>query len=232
MRTGHVLIVDDDDTIREVAQTALELVAGWQVTTASGGEEALHLAVTHEPDVILLDVMMPVVDGPATLNRLRTDPRTRDIPVVFLTAKAVSGAQQEWAADGAVGVIAKPFDPMTLAQEISRLLGREDRAAEAAETIPAQLTERAGHRNRERCVQLRRLCAGLGPGTPEETWSEAAALAHQIQGSSGTFGNAAASAAARELVQALRARQPSAATDRLASLTAALAGPSGPLTHR
>ncbi|GAA4415063.1 response regulator [Georgenia halophila] len=122
MRPGHALVVDDDETIREVAQLALELVGGWRVSTAANGTEAVRLARTERPDVILLDVMMPVVDGPATLDKLREDTWTRDIPVVYLTAKANPEQEYEWVPGGATGVIAKPFDPMTLADDVSRLL--------------------------------------------------------------------------------------------------------------
>ncbi|ACQ79117.1 response regulator receiver protein [Beutenbergia cavernae DSM 12333] len=124
MHPGHVLVVDDDETIREVAQMALQLVGGWRVTTAPSGAEALRLAHMDPPDVILLDVMMPVVDGPSTLVRLRADPVTREVPVVFLTAKFTPGQAHEWSGSGLAGVIAKPFDPMTLADQVARLLER------------------------------------------------------------------------------------------------------------
>ncbi len=125
MHPPHILVVDDDETIREVAQMALEVVGGWRVTTVSSGGEALRVAADTQPDAILLDVMMPVLDGPAILSELQTDRQTREIPVVFLTAKVTPGREGEWEADGAVGTIAKPFDPMTLADDVNRLLGRE-----------------------------------------------------------------------------------------------------------
>jgi CheY-like chemotaxis protein len=118
-----VLLVDDEDDIREVAGVSLELVAGWKVATARSGEEAFALAAGEPPDAILLDVMMPGTDGPGTLRLLRSDPRTADIPVVFLTAKAQTSEQQRLLELGACGVVSKPFDPLTLADEISRALG-------------------------------------------------------------------------------------------------------------
>ncbi|PWD51545.1 two-component system response regulator [Serinibacter arcticus] len=111
---GHVLVVDDDDSIREVSTLALQLVGGWQVTTASDGLSALALAAENQPDVILLDVMMPGIDGLETLARLRSEPTTSGIPVVLMTAKASTGDEAEWRGLGVLGVIAKPFDPMTL----------------------------------------------------------------------------------------------------------------------
>jgi CheY-like chemotaxis protein len=119
----RILVVDDDPLLREVAQTALELVGGWQVTTAPSGGQAQQQARTDRPDAILLDVMMPEVDGPSTVNGLRADPTTRDIPIIFLTAKTSSDDRGEWRSLGLAGVISKPFNPMTLAAEMATLLG-------------------------------------------------------------------------------------------------------------
>jgi CheY-like chemotaxis protein len=120
--TRRILIVDDDPLLREVAQTALELVGGWQVSTAQSGAQAQQRALAEHPDAILLDVMMPGVDGPSTVAALRADPATRDIPVIFLTAKVPSN-REEWRSLGLTGVIPKPFDPMTLASDMAALLG-------------------------------------------------------------------------------------------------------------
>lgn len=119
----RVLVVDDDDDIREVAEVALSLVGGWDVITASDGREALGVAARERPDAILLDVMMPDMDGPTTIIHLQRDDRTRHIPVVLLTAKVQTRDHQEWGALPLAGVIAKPFDPMTLSAQVSRLLG-------------------------------------------------------------------------------------------------------------
>ncbi len=118
-----VLIVDDEDDIRAVAQMSLELVGGWTVITAGSGDEALGLAAREQPDAILLDVMMPELDGPATLERLRNDPTTRPIPVVFLTAKVQAADRRHYATLPVVGVLAKPFDPMELPAQVADLLG-------------------------------------------------------------------------------------------------------------
>lgn len=121
--TKHILLVDDDEMIREVAQLALGLVGGWQVTTASSGEEGLAVAGTISPDAILLDVMMPGLDGPSTFGRLQNDPVTRAIPVVLLTAKVQPAERRRWLELGVAGVLAKPFDPMTLSSQLAELLG-------------------------------------------------------------------------------------------------------------
>ena len=119
----RVLVVDDDELLREVARAALEIVGGWQVTTAHSGTQAQDQAKTERPDVILLDVMMPGVDGPSTVTALRAEPMTRDIPVIFLTAKMPPEDDAVWQALGLAGVIRKPFDPMTLSADMARLLG-------------------------------------------------------------------------------------------------------------
>lgn len=121
--TRHVLVVDDDELLREVARAALELVGGWRVTTVLSGAEAQRQAQALRPDAILLDVMMPGLDGPGTVSGLRQDDRTRDIPIVFLTAKLPAGDHPAWNHLDLAGVISKPFDPMTLAADMAHLLG-------------------------------------------------------------------------------------------------------------
>jgi CheY-like chemotaxis protein len=118
-----ILVIDDDDDIREIAQLTLEVGASWHVLTAAHGTAGADAARTSRPDAILLDVMMPGIDGPATLELLRQDDRTRDIPVIFLTAKINPGERERLLALGVAGVLAKPFDPMTLPTSINTLLG-------------------------------------------------------------------------------------------------------------
>jgi CheY-like chemotaxis protein len=119
----RVLVVDDDDAIREVTRTSLELVAGWRVDTASSGHEALRLSSADPPDAILLDVMMPAMDGPTTFARLRDDPRTRGVPVVLLTAKVQPVERRRWEQLGVTGILTKPFDPLALPGALADLLG-------------------------------------------------------------------------------------------------------------
>lgn len=121
--TRTLLLIDDDDDIREIAQLSLELGAGWTIYNASSGAEGIELARVHKPDAILLDVMMPVMDGPATLEKLRSDDETKHIPVVFLTAKARPAERDRLAGLDVAGVLAKPFDPMTLPDQLRGALG-------------------------------------------------------------------------------------------------------------
>jgi CheY-like chemotaxis protein len=119
----RILLVDDEPHIREVAGLTLNLVGGWDVLTAASGAEAIDTAVAERPDAILLDVMMPGLDGPATFRRLQDAAETRDIPVILLTAKVRAADRRQFEDLGVQAVLAKPFDPMTLAQEVSDALG-------------------------------------------------------------------------------------------------------------
>ena len=122
MARGTILVVDDDDEIREITQLALEVMGGWTVASAEGGAAALRLAREHRPDVVLLDVMMPDMDGPTTFARMQADPVLQDIPVILLTAKVQVGHVQVWDSLPVAGVIAKPFNPATLVGEIAELV--------------------------------------------------------------------------------------------------------------
>jgi CheY-like chemotaxis protein len=118
---GRLLLVDDDDDIRAIARMSLTRIGGWEVVPAASADEAEAAARHAPPAVVLLDVMMPDVDGPATLERLR--PLIGDAPVIFLTAKTQSSDLERLTSLGAVGVIAKPFDPMGLPKEVDALIG-------------------------------------------------------------------------------------------------------------
>ncbi len=122
MTTRRVLIVDDEDDIREVAQISLEMVAGWEVLTASSGSVGLKIASADQPDAILMDVMMPDMDGPATFQKLQADPAIRHIPVILLTAKLQPADRKRFVELGVAGVLAKPFDPLRLAGQVSEVL--------------------------------------------------------------------------------------------------------------
>lgn len=119
----RILIIDDEDDIREVAALSLETVAGWEVLVANSGAQGLARAIEHQPEAILLDVMMPGMDGPSTFRELRKNPATAQIPVLLLTAKVQSTDQRRFADLGVDAVLFKPFDPMTLAAKISEALG-------------------------------------------------------------------------------------------------------------
>lgn len=118
-----ILIIDDEDDIREVAALSLESVAGWEVTVASSGTQGLARAIEHQPDAILLDVMMPGMDGPTTFRELRKNPATAKIPVLLLTAKVQSSDQRRFADLGVDAILLKPFDPLTLSTQIAGVLG-------------------------------------------------------------------------------------------------------------
>ncbi|MGQ9838872.1 MAG: response regulator [Cyanobacteriota bacterium] len=122
--TRRVLVVDDEDDIREVAQLSLEIMAGWEVWGAPSGKEGIHIAETTHPDVILLDVMMPDMDGPASFRQLQDNPKTRDIPVILLTAKVRARlVEQQFLPLGVRGVITKPFDATKLADQVAETVG-------------------------------------------------------------------------------------------------------------
>jgi CheY-like chemotaxis protein len=126
MSRKHILLIDDENDIREVAALSLQAIGGWRVSSAGGGGEGIATACAERPDAILLDVMMPDLDGPATLRRLQADRRTRDIPVIFLTAKAHSTDHRAFAGLGVAGTLTKPFDPMTLDDQITAILAGSD----------------------------------------------------------------------------------------------------------
>jgi CheY-like chemotaxis protein len=118
----RILVIDDQQDIREIAALSLESGAGWEIFSAGSGSEGVEIAARERPDAILLDVMMPGMDGTATLAALRAEAKTRDIPVIFLTAKMripppIDEHHQ------AQGAIFKPFDPITLAEQVAEALG-------------------------------------------------------------------------------------------------------------
>lgn len=114
----RVMYVEDEPDIRAVAKLALEAVGGLQVLVCEGGEQALQQGPAFAPQLILLDVMMPGLDGPATLAALRAEPSLASVPVVFMTAKVQPHEVAHFLGLGAVGVIAKPFDPMSLSDKV------------------------------------------------------------------------------------------------------------------
>jgi CheY-like chemotaxis protein len=122
MAIHKVLLVDDEDDIRTIGQVSLSRVGGWQTVLASSGADALAKAAAEQPDLILLDVMMPGMDGPTTLARLRAQESTATTPVIFMTAKIQKQEVTRYLELGAVGVIGKPFNPLTLPADIKKLL--------------------------------------------------------------------------------------------------------------
>ena len=123
MAPKQILIIDDEDDIREVAQVSLEMIGNWAVLTACSGQEGLTKAAAAQPDAILLDVMMPDMDGPSTFQQLQQIPALCHIPVILMTAKVQASDQRRFARLGVQGVISKPFDPLTLADQVATTLG-------------------------------------------------------------------------------------------------------------
>ncbi len=126
MATKRILVIDDEDGIREIIQICLEAVAGWEVLTAASGSEGLANALITQPDAILLDVMMPEMDGPMTFRLLQANAATQNIPTILLTAKAKISEQQQFINLGVTGVITKPFKAQDLVNQIREILNWMD----------------------------------------------------------------------------------------------------------
>lgn len=123
MTEKRILFIDDEDDIKTLASFCLETEAGWTMIGASGGIEGIAIAETEQPDAILLDAMMPEIDGLQTIKKLLSNPKTKHIPTIFITAKAQASDRRRFYNAGAKGVINKPFDSLTLASQIAGFLG-------------------------------------------------------------------------------------------------------------
>jgi two-component system alkaline phosphatase synthesis response regulator PhoP len=121
----RVLVVDDEEDIRVIAEMSLQLTHGWEIATASCAREGLVLARNWRPDAILLDVMMPDMNGPTAATELQADASTAGIPIVLLTAKVRAADHARYVRAGVRGVIAKPFDPVKLGDAMKQILGWE-----------------------------------------------------------------------------------------------------------
>ena len=115
---AHILCADDDADMRMILGVALEAIGGWRVSLAGDGEQALAMARADRPDLILLDASMAGVDGPGALEKLRADPALAEVPVIFVTGHAAPHQVAAFRALGALDVIAKPFDPISLAERV------------------------------------------------------------------------------------------------------------------
>jgi CheY-like chemotaxis protein len=205
-----LLYIDDEPDLRIIVQTALNLAQGLTVHTAESGEQGLELARELQPDMLLLDVMMPGLDGPGTLQRLRADPALARIPVIFMTAKATPENATRLRALGAVAVIAKPFDPMQLAAKVLSLwqaIGAqpEVKVSDAADQVRLreQVVRLAGkflERTGAQAATLRQLSESLQAGDSSGVASMHE-IAHKINGSGAMFDFPAVSACAGEIEQ-------------------------------
>ena len=119
----RILVVDDDDAARKAVAYSLHTIAGWDVAEAYCGAQAIESAMQDQPDAILLDVMMPAMDGPAMLGKLRSTRITSHIPIVLLTAKVDAATNRSLAHLPVAGILLKPFDPLRLASQVAEALG-------------------------------------------------------------------------------------------------------------
>jgi CheY-like chemotaxis protein len=197
MTTIQVLHVDDEPDIREVAEISLGLDPDFRVRSCGSGSEALAVAAEWQPDLILLDVMMPVMDGPATLVRLRDDARTAGIPVVFMTARAQAREVDRFRLLGAVGVIPKPFDPMTLAASVRSYV---QPAPDPIKDLRAGFLKRV--RNDAATLSEDRGVLKTG-SRPPGTLDRIKRTAHGLSGAGGIYGYAEISEAAADLEDAV-----------------------------
>ena len=224
MTAVRILHIDDETDIREVVAISLGLDPDFAVRGCASGEGGLAAAAEDTPDLILLDVMMPVMDGPTTLAHLRENPRTAGIPVIFMTARAQSRVIEQFKALGAAGVIAKPFDPMTLAASVrSQMHSTQDPLAAPRGGFLRRLSDDAD--------VLLQCWSELGKD-PALAWLvQIRNIAHGLAGAGGIFGypkisSAAArleDAAASELNGASEPRELERALERLLTSIGAIA---------
>jgi two-component system OmpR family response regulator len=196
-----ILYVDDDPDVCIVVQFALCRIAGMDVTTADSGEKAIDLAYELRPDLIVLDVMMPGLDGPATYQRIRESPLISDIPVIFMTAKVLPSEVARFLGLGAIGVVGKPFDPLRIGDELAAIWTdayvalegsvRRDGEAAVLEKIDT-LAEQFLARTRADVGRLRSLVRSVRLDGHAE-FKEIEHLAHSIHGAGAMLGFSAVS---------------------------------------
>jgi CheY-like chemotaxis protein len=197
MTAIRILHVDDEPDIREVVELSLGLDPDFTVQGCCSGREALAIAAEWEPDIILLDVMMPGLDGPATLAQLRQNAETAQFPVVFMTARTQAREVARFWALGAAGVIAKPFDPMTLAASLRGYVQPvQDPLAHLRADFQVRIKRDAITLSEGRCV--------LGKGhRTRDTLERIRLVAHALSGASGIYGFAELSDDAARLEDAV-----------------------------
>jgi CheY-like chemotaxis protein len=193
----RILHVDDEPDIREVVEMSLGLDPAFMTRQCGSGKEALVIAAEWMPDFILLDVMMPVMDGPATLAQLRGNGRTASIPVIFMTARAQAREVDHFRALGAVGVIAKPFDPMTLSASVRSYVRR---ANDPMDDLRAEFLLRV---KKDAATLSEQRLALRGGNRMKGTLDRVKHIAHSLAGAGGIFGFAEISEAAANLEDAV-----------------------------
>jgi CheY-like chemotaxis protein len=197
MTTFRILHVDDEPDIREIVELALGLDPGFATRSCGSGVEALAVAVDWQPDIILCDVMMPVMDGPTTLMRLRENALTANIPVVFMTARAQTRELDRFRSLGALGVIPKPFDPLTLAASVR---GYVQPVHDPLGDLRASFLQRV--KKDAAALSQNRLVLKDGNRLPG-TLDRIKRIAHGLSGAGGIYGFAEISAAAADLEDAI-----------------------------
>jgi CheY-like chemotaxis protein len=197
MTTFRILHVDDEPDIREVVEISLGLDPDFATRSCGSGVEALAVAVDWQPDIILCDVMMPVMDGPATLMRLRENALTANIPVVFMTARAQTRELDRFRSLGALGVIPKPFDPMTLAASVRSYV---QPVHDPLDDLRAGFLQRV--KKDAAALSQDRLVLKDGNRLPG-TLDRIKRIAHGLSGAGGIYGFAEISAAAADLEDAI-----------------------------
>ena len=187
----RVLLVDDDADIRQVGAMALRRVGGLEVAVCEGGRQALERAPSFDPELILLDVMMPGMDGPAVAEAFQNMPQFENVPIVFVTAKAQKHEIARYLDLGALGVIKKPFDPMALAENLRELWARHH--TEEVRSLPGgddleELHRRYRRKLRSRTERLDELLTKIASERPADCLQEIRWIAHKLAGSGAMFG--------------------------------------------
>jgi CheY-like chemotaxis protein/HPt (histidine-containing phosphotransfer) domain-containing protein len=226
----RILIVDDEPDIRRVVERSLDRDRELALQSCASGQEALSIAAEWTPHLILLDVMMPGMDGPTTLSYLQEDPLTAAIPVVFLTARARSQELDYVASLGASGAIAKPFEPKELRTLVRSYLEAASRPAADHPTDPASEDERERFRTRMQAdaVRLHNWRAHHLEATTEPSdLEDLHVIVHKLAGASGMFGfdlvSRSASAIEQSIVDIKSGRETIAGLDvQVSELVAAL----------
>lgn len=227
-----VLVVDDDEDIGVVARLALSLDGTVSVEVFTDAERAIARASSFQPDVVLLDVMMPGLDGPATLARMRSDATLARTPVVFLTAKALPAETERLLALGAIAVIPKPFQPMTLLSRVREICQGASAVSAAPATIglPGDRFKQRKARDAGEFSALLQSLEAAEPGGRHDVVVAIDRLAHKLHGAAATFGDQEVARAVSSLRVVLRSvlespdRDIDATLVSLRALVATLAG--------
>jgi CheY-like chemotaxis protein len=208
MQLRSIAYVDDEPDLREVVQLALSLTTGAAIQCYASGAQALSQLPALRPDLVLLDVMMPEMDGPEVIRQMQANPLLESIPVIFMTAKALPDEIAHFRALGAIGVIAKPFDPTRLGEEVlgqwqaAATITRHAGAATQITKHVSALTARFAHRTLAELPVMRESSARLSPGNADSL-QQLKRWAHKVRGTAATIGLADVSARAGEIEELL-----------------------------